>query len=1843
MISASKNEFGPAIAIIGMVGKFPGSVTLSEFWSNLSQGKETISFFTEEEMLNAGVEAAQLANPNFVRARGVYKNPLHFDAPFFGYTPRDAELLDPQQRIFLECCWEALESAGYDPARFPGRIGVFAGSGVTHYLFEIMNRPEFRKVAGFNLLTANDKDYIATRIGHKLNMKGPCVTVQTACSTSLVATVLGCQSLLTYQADMILAGGASVHPVEIGGYEYTEGGIVSPDGHCRSFDAAAKGTVFGAGAGVLVLKRLEDALPSDKIYAVIRGFGLNNDGSRRAGFTAPGVDGQTAVTTEALTMSGINPETVSYVECHGTGTNLGDPIEIKALSLAFGAFTQKKNFCAIGSVKSNIGHTDAAAGVAGMIKTVLSIHHRAIPPSLHFQNPNPEIQFEDTPFFVNTALREWKSDGPLRAGVNSFGVGGTNAHVVLEEPPALPATSESRPWQLLLWSARTPTALDNLTGTLGRFLSEEPAKLADVCFTHQVGRQHFDHRRFLVCQDRQSAGTALCDPQTPRVVTLHSTAPAPRTVFLFPGQGAQYVNMAHDLYETESEFRSVFDRCADLFQARLGQDIRRLIYPDPQDSEKAGEFLQQTKFTQPALFAVEYALAKLWETWGVKPGCAIGHSIGEYVAACLAGVLSLEDATALVASRGSLMQTVPPGSMLSILLPEAEVAALLKGHQGISIATVNGPSACVVSGLTSSVDIFAQTLTAKKIPNRRLKTSHAFHSAMMDPILPEFLKQVKAVKLSAPRFPYLSNLTGTWIKAEEATDPGYWVQHLRHAVKFSAGVSELLRGQKRLVFLEVGPGRSLSSLVTQQAGRDGRVQVVSSLPGATEQGPGDVASALQALGQMWGAGIEPDWDGFYSRESRRRTLTVTYPFERQQYGKAGVPVEAPVPEKPEKSERRDFDDWFSTVNWTRTLPLTPAPAPEAARCLLFCDPDSPIGDGLRGRGFEVVEVHAGTHYAANAGSFTLSPGIEGDYEALMYALTDRNFTPSHVVYAWGLGDNRPEAEHCDELLERNFYGPLFLVKNLARGFADSKLPVTFVSNQVFDVVGNEKIGSVAAATFGPVTSAAREYKNLVTRIVDVAAGDRERTELGQLLDEITNPSAEPQVVALRGGHRWIREFMAIRIADAQPGQGLRESGVYLITGGLRGLGRASAHWIAQQVKAKFALIGRSALPPRETWPSHLNHGGVDDPAAERIRTVLALEELGSEVLVLDADVADPVQMQQAVDRVRAQFGRIHGVIHSAGLAGEGIIDFKQKQAADAVLRPKIQGSIILYEILKDEALDFFLLYSSLTGLVGSAGQVDYTAGNAFMDAFAWSKRRSKNRVVSIDWDRWDEVGMGARRMREAIAKETGAVEGKEEILTHPVFAKRIVGNDHETYMIPVSAETHWVAGEHRIMGSPTMVGTSHLEHIRAAYAHSEGIELVEIRDLMFIQPVMLRPGEQRDVYYTLLPARDGRRDFSVWSNDNGAHVDHARGRIGQASGDSGKRYDGAGILSRCANARKPVLAEGVSTNGDEALVALSSRWAIFERIGDSEVEAIAKIRLSDVHAADAATYLMHPAVLDCATSYASGPAIQHMYLPLAYRRLQVYKPLPQVLYSYKQFKTSATGNQEILSCDVTLFDEAGEPVIEIEDFTVKRVGDPNALGPRKNGHHDAGIQKTSGGQDTSAIEKRFGKRITPAEGLRALHRIISGPWMPQVVVNALDPDLAARAEEAHDEAMKGVTGDGDTGRLYPRPSLETPYVAPRTELEAGIAEIWQAVLGIDKVGVQDNFVELGGHSLLAIQVTSRISETFGIEVSIADFYQHSTVEGLAQSLLIKLTEGLQESSLDELLAAEPATSEAAMA
>jgi acyl transferase domain-containing protein/acyl carrier protein len=1345
------------IAIVGMSGRFPGAKNIDDFWHNLKNGVESISFFSNDDLIDLNFEDSVLNDPNYVKAAPVLEDIERFDARFFGCNPREAEVMDPQHRLFMECAWEALENSGYDPETYQGLIGVYGGiSTNTYFINNVYQNDNLINIS--NKYTLN-KDFLTTNISYKLNLKGPSVGIQTYCSTSLVAVHLACKSLLDEECDIALAGGVAITVPQKAGYFYEEGGILSPDGHCRAFDAKAQGTIFGSGLGIVVLKRLQDAIADrDYIHTVIKGSAINNDGSLKVSYTAPSVNGQAEVIVEALANAGISADDISYIETHGTGTATGDPVEVAALTKAFRAFTQKNGFCAIGSVKPNIGHLDTAAGVASLIKTVLALKYKQIPPSLNFEAPNPEIDFANSPFYVNTQLSEWKAHKtPRRAGVSSLGFGGTNAHVILEEAPAIKHFDDSRPWQLILLSAKTSSALESATTNLATYLKQHPGiNLPNVAYTLQVGRRAFNHRRVLVCQNIKDAVATLETQDQQRVFTAYQEYREQPVILMFSGQGGQYVNMGRELYAVEPTFRQHVDTCAEILQPHMGFDIRSILYPAQQDTETATTQLQQTAIAQPALFVIEYALAQLWMEWGVRPEAMIGHSIGEYVAATIAGVFSREDALAVVATRGKLMQQLPTGSMLAIPLPHKDVQSLLDQVTCVEIAAINSPTSCVVSGTNEAITALQKQLSCQGIESRLLHTSHAFHSHMMSPILPEFVQLVKTVKLRPPRIRFISNVTGTWISDEQATNPNYWSQHLRQSVKFSDGITQLLE-QFEGVFVEVGPGRTLSTFTTQHLQRNTKQVVLSSLPHVKEK-QSDVAWLLQTLGRLWLSGVEIDWSGFYRHERRHRLPLPTYPFERQRYwieppkpglGQHDHPTPTPLAKKP------DLADWFYIPFWKPSLPPVQLNAKQLANpksCALVFVDECGLGEKLLKRlekqNWDAIAVTVGENFTKLSNSqYTINPHNHEDYHLLIDQLLKQNKLPKTIVHCWSvtpIDEQQLDLEKVDIAQTTGFYSLLFVAQALGKQQTTEDFRITVISNNLQPVSGTEVLCPEKATLVGPIKVIPQEYSNIHCRSIDVilpAPGSwLEEKLVEQLLTELTVCDGE-KLIAYRGVNRWVQTFEPVRLEQTQIEQPrLRERGVYLITGGLGGIGLVLAEYLARTVQAKLVLIGRKAFPKPDEWSQWLASHDQSDRTCHKIRQLQQLQQLGADVLVLSADVSNIEQMQNAIALAQQQFGQLNGVIHAAGvLEGKSFaaIENITKTDCEQQFQAKVYGLIVLDKVLQDKNLDFCLLLSSLSSVLGGLGFAAYSAANIFMDAFVHKHNQSHPvSWSSVSWDSW---------------------------------------------------------------------------------------------------------------------------------------------------------------------------------------------------------------------------------------------------------------------------------------------------------------------------------------------------------------------------------------------------------------------------------------------------------------------------------------------------------------------------
>jgi acyl transferase domain-containing protein len=1357
------------IAVIGMAGRFPGASDIEDFWRNLCDGVESISFFTEAELRASGVSPSVLEDPRYVRAAGNVKGVELFDARFFGLSPSEASITDPQQRLLLECAWEALERAGYAPGACAGPVGVYVGADLSTYLLNNLS-PLLRRAdqaSKISISLFNSSDSLATRISYKLNLTGPSVSVQTACSTSLVAVHMACLALQSYECDMVLAGGAYLPIPQQAGYLYEEGGPFSPDGHIRAFDAGAGGTVIGSGVGIVVLKRLDESLrDGDFIHAIIKGSAINNDGSNKVGYTAPSVDGQIEAIEAAHAMAGVAPDSITYVETHGTGTRLGDPIEIAALTKAFGA-EARRGSCAIGSVKTNIGHASSAAGVIGLIKACLCLEHGRIPPSLHFERANPDIDFEHSPFFVNTELRKWICDGPRRAGVSAFGLGGTNAHVVVEEAPAAGPPEQARSWHLFVISAKTSAALGDATVNLASHLRRNAGlEPADVAYTLQVGRASFEHRRMLVADTLESAAAALETLDPERVLGASSKAGDRPVAFLFPGGGSQYAAMGRDLYRREPIYRNIVDRCAETLVRQGGFDVRDALYPDPGNEAAALERMLLTSVVLPSLFVTEYAAAQLLMEWGIRPQAMLGHSLGEYVASCVAGVMSLDDTLALVTLRGRLIEGLPAGAMLAIPLPEPEIRPTLGGD--LSIAAINSPSSCVVSGDLDAVARLEQALLDRGVEPRRLRVAAPGHSKQFEPLGAEITRFVRRIRLNAPAIPYISNVSGTWITPEEATDPTYWARHLARTVRFADGVAELLREPSRIL-VEVGPGHTLCSLVRQHHDLRPEQLVVSTMRHRDEPRSDD-EFLLTTVGRLWLAGRSADWRRYHDGERRRRLPLPTYPFHRERcwIEPSNAPSFPQAVPQTFADRRPDIADWFYTVSWKRTMrPRLPDGITGSRACWLIfedaCGLGALLARALEDRGQTVVRVTARKGASGSAAGFTIDPRKEKHYDRLARDLRSAGLIPNRIVHLWSISDGdrgAGEKRTFDGRQIPGFYSLLHIGRMIPELVVSEPLRIDVVSSGLFAVTGSERVVPEKATLLGPSRVIPLEYPNVQCRNIDISLGGEDEAGIGRLAERLTAElmtESSDLAVAYRNGGRWARIYDPARLPEAPAGlMPLREGGAYLITAGLGGVGFEIARFIARSVRCSLLLVGRTVLPPRDQWERIIGDAGVERAVREKLSKVLALEKLGAEVVPVDADVSDDERMAAVVDRAREQYGKVDGVIHSAAVRGGGLIDVTTVEEIEREFDPKIRGLYVLEKLLRNPAPDFIILCSSINAFAPFPGGVAYAAANSFLDSYATARSAAGGtRWISINWPLWRNVGFAATPEGERLSRATG--------------------------------------------------------------------------------------------------------------------------------------------------------------------------------------------------------------------------------------------------------------------------------------------------------------------------------------------------------------------------------------------------------------------------------------------------------------------------------------------------------
>lgn len=1833
------NSVDNQVAIVGMAGRFPGAGDIDEFWQNLVGGVESVTFFSDDELRAAGVPESDITDPNYVKAGPILPDGDMFDPGFFAMTAREAEVLDPQHRIFLEVCERALQHAGYDYFGYPERIGVYGGVGFNNYLDDYVNKnPDVVKAVG-KLATniSNVPDYLATGVAFRLGLSGPAFTCLSACSTSLVAVHLACQALSAGDCEMALAGGVEEFIPRISGYFYAEGSLYSPDGHCRTFDAKARGTVFGSGAGAVLLKRLDKALADgDNVLGIIRGSAINNDGADKGAFTAPSVAGQFAAISAAIRRSQIDPATLSYVEAHGTSTFVGDPIEVTALTQAFRAHTDRKQYCGIGSVKTNVGHLGAAAGVTGLIKTVLAMQHRVIPPHINFDEPNPQIDFESSPFYLPTDLTPWKSDnGPLRASVSSFGVGGTNAHCVIEEAPPLPAPAGSaKSHQVILLSAHTPTALESSATGLGEHLRAHPAEFADAAYTLAVGRPQRNIRSFLVARDAEEAAdrlTAGVPLPSPGVVAARGvTRPV---AFVFPGQGAQYPGMGRDLYDHEPVFRQEIDACARVLEAHIGEDLRQLLFPAAQADSQ--ERLNQTAVTQPALFAVEYAMAKLLQSWGLQPEAMVGHSIGEYVAACLAGVWSRDDALMLVAARGALMQQMPGGSMLAVPISADVLTPMLP--EGLDLAAVNAPDLCVVAGADTEVAEFAETLSVQGLTGRPLHTSHAFHSAMMDPIVEQFRQLVAEVPRHEPTVPFISNVTGDWITDAQAMDPAYWATHLRSAVRFGDAVTLLVEGAKR-VLVEVGPGQTLTTLARRQLPADRHGLVVPTMRHPQQRQP-DTAVILTALGQVWQAGAKLDTAARWQTEQRRRVALPPVPYERQRCWVDPLPAS----EEAGDVAVTETGPYYVPI-WRETALPAPAPVATDATWLVFEDrAGSLVGDlvtRLRAAGAHVITVRPGDAPAADpdGAGFVVRARESGDYQPVVSAALANRPERLKVVHGWLVDDVAGDTVHerARAGLDRGFFAMLAMVQAISRNPAVPALDVYLLTAHARDVVGGEPVEPSKCGVDGIVSLLPKEFSNTTCRTIDVAGGAPQR--LGeQVLRELTSGEEQP-TVAYRGRKRWVRSHQEVSLDSGElADRFLRERGVYVITGGLGGIGLVTAKDLAERHQARMVLVGRSPLPPRDQWADYLADHPADDPTSQKIIALQEVEEHGGEFRVVSADITDIAQVGEVKRVAEEAFGRVDGVLHAAGITGGGMLETRAAEDAEKVMAAKVFGTLALAEVFGDD-LELFVLYSSFTVFAGDFGLGDYGSANAIMDAYAHARAGDRTHVVSINWPIWKKLGM-AYSMNAPDVLTNFEMGDRYEKVSHPLLSSRLTrhGVDAVTFVKTLST-SDWVADEHRLGGFPTLPGTSLVEIVRAAYEEVTGETSAELRNVVFQHPLLFQ--ERKTVHIILTPMAGGGYEAVVADPVDGTKYTSAK--VGPAPAEPRPTHDVAQWHETCHVEDDP---EG---EVDQTRLTFGPRWKSIERHWSSPQRAnglfdeLVLLHLPEQYHGDLAEFGLHPALLDKATALGQTIISSNLaHLPFGYDRIVVRGPLPARFYSYIQHLDDTASS--MIRSDITLADCNGTEIAAIKGFTMIEYDgvpepEPDHAGEAPDG---AGETQLDAADQMMFGMVRYNERdfgIEAEDGYGLLRDILDSGVAPQIIVcpDSFSLRLRLAAEVTRDALREQIAAAPVVTSSVSKRNLITPYTEPETDVQRVLCGILAESLGVDMVGVDDDFFDLNGNSLVAVQVVAQIRERFQVDVTVAALFEQRTPRGVAEVVEALLVESLQHLS-DEEAAAKLAT------
>ncbi len=1763
---------GLEIAVIGIGCRFPGAANPEQLWNSLVEGKEQVTRFTDEELAATGIAKDLIKDPSFIKVKAVVDNADKFDAEFFNYRPNEAAHIEPEERLLYETVWEALEDAGCIPGEYPGSIGLYAGAFFNLY-WPLQNILKNGDKARLDLNQFDDKDFICTRVSYRLNLRGPSVALQTACSTSLVAIHLACRSLLTGECQVAVAGGSSIKlPIKFGHF-HLEGGVYSRTGHLRAFDANADGIVEGDGVGAVVLKRLEDAInDGDSIYAVIKGSSINNDGNTKVGYYSPSINGQLDVLEQCYQTAEIDPKTLSFIECHGTGTQLGDQIEVAALKQAF-----KKapaNICALGSSKNNYGHTAAAAGILSFIKAVLSIKHKTFPPHINYAEPHPKLELQNSPFYISPRPIDLSKRQVLRGAVSSFGIGGTNAHIVVEEFGTHPATSLPQPAHLLVFSAKSEPILKQVMQDFCRYLQENThSSLDDAAYTLQTGRAKFECRAALVVNSREEAIQELSNKESPAVLSRRNALASRQVVFMFPGQGAHYANMGKDLYEAEPEFAKAFEACRKVLLELKCIDIYEALYGQSEASI-------HTIDASPLLtFSFEYALAKLLLSLGIRPVALIGHSIGEYVAACISEVFSLRDALKLVIIRGNLMKKVPPGKMINVPLSMDEL--LKQKPSCLDIAADHGPS-CIVSGPIAKVEEFEWALKQNRIITQLLNIEKAGHSAMMDSILPEYLACFKDITIKKPQIPFVSNVTGTWIDDESVIDPKYWVSQLRNTVQFSKGLDTIFDLGKAIL-LEVGPGNSLSMLAHAKNPDKSRLEIIYTIKPEHQKGS-DHKFFLKQVAKYWISGGVLDWKALHHGQFRRKVSLPTYPFDHKAYNsdvsfifdtnKAGLLTQ---------DARKAVNQWFYQPVW-RVSSLAPLDWASLTneKYLIFANKGSSLDlliQDLRDKGAAVIRVAYGDEFHAEEQQVTIDPQNKEHYLLLANYLGDLPIKITKVIHGWLLGKTEllPGLDSLNSSKYLGFYSVVHFIN--AYNEVNTLLALT---NGLSDLRGMSCTFPEKSLIHGAIKVISKEYSHVRCKSVDIPGKDVDAKEVRDAaLYEMALQDSH-QIVSYLRGQRYVEEFVPLTFEKQIPTDlRLRDGGTYIITGGFGGIGLTIAEFIASKVQANIILFGRKVPPEHQ------------------ITSLQAIKANAQAVQLWQADVSNESEMEKLFAKAREHFGKIDGVVHCAGAFDGNMLFENTEEMTEKVLGAKVNGTLILDRLIQDEA-DFFLLCSSLSSHLATIGQLNYAAASIFLDYFAKYKMSHSNTyTLSINWDAWKEVG-GAVQTIQDLSKKMQPKEIKDVAISHPVLASCLSQSPSQIVFEGLLENSNWIVADHMVLGKPTMPGVGYIELATAAFrAYSEGSSF-ELTEVYLLKPLQVMAKQALRIVFSKMGSG---YSFSILGAipETDLWEEHAKGSI--CTIDTPKERKPLSIeelISGCPRDEtshfiKKLKEDGPTKFGDQWQSSIKGYWR-------GEGHAVIELKIADHYLKTVDEYKLHPALFDHSMSIlAEGKA----YVPFLYEKIQIYGDLPPHLFAKI---TALEDDGKVITYTVKIYDTSGRLLVEVDNYTLLLLEDTasqvNTTTDQVLGKPFSSYAVLQEAEDLAS--SILADAITCEEGKEVFARALNAEYANLIVSTK---NFNKRVEENQQEAVVVDEALLDKPKSS-RPEMSVQYIEPKTANEIKLAKVWQDLLGIDKVGLNDSFFDLGATSLQIIQAASLIKKALSVTVSIVNIYTYPTTREL---------------------------------